>query len=402
MKGSNKLAKPAAFATLGAAAFAVFFLSTAVLAGAGVKPGASGDPLPGLTAEQIKDFDNGKTEFTTPATVADGLGPVFNGSSCRGCHRTPVTGGGSTTMVTRFGTVTDGSFDPLETLGGSLIQSRAIGPPDSSHQFRPETVPDEASIVARRRTQPLFGLGLVDAVPDQTFIDLAAREANRNDGTAGRVNLVTNLSTGMPAVGKFGWKGQVAALFDFSGDGLLNEIGITNPLFPNENCPGGDCSELTFNPQPGLNDSGIKLRAIADYMTLLGPPPRGEITGHVQAGENVFNQIGCAGCHAPTLKTGTNTVAALDNKTFHPYSDFLLHDIGTGDGIVQGQATGDEIRTAPLWGLRMFTKYIHDGRATTLEDAILAHGGQAAASRESYLRLGDSNQAKLLEFLNSL
>lgn len=219
---------------------------------------------------------------------------------------------------------------------------------------------------------------------------------------AGKVNIVTDLSTGLPAVGKFGWKDQVPSLFVFSGDAFLNEMGITNPLFPDEICPSGDCSELAFNPRPDLNDGGAGIDAFTDYMTLLGPPPRGPVTGAVQAGEQVFDRIGCGQCHVATLKTGASPVAALDHQVFHPYSDFLLHDIGTGDGIEQGQATGAEMRTAPLWGVRAVTLFLHDGRAATLKEAIMAHEGQALFARDNYLALPAGSREKLLEFLRSL
>src|SRR6185369_1824194 len=145
-------------------------------------------------------------------------------------------------------------------------------------------VPQSATIVIRRRSTPVFGLGLVDATPDSVFLDLAAREAQRNDGTAGRASMVDNLSAGSKTVGKFGWKSQNPTLFQFSGDAYLNELGITNAQFPNENCPSGNCAELQFNPMPGLNDVDGDTRTLADFMTLLAPPPRGNITNDANDG----------------------------------------------------------------------------------------------------------------------
>jgi len=368
------------------------------------RPTTFGDPLPGLTSSQTAAFVDGKSEFVSQEGVADGLGPVFNGRSCGECHSAPTIGGGSDRTVTRFGTTTNGAFDPLAQFGGSLIQDHAItGADGSQHDFAPETVPAVATIVAHRRTTPLFGLGLVDATPDQVFVDLAAKEAQRNDGTAGKVNMVTNISAGMPTVGKFGWKDQNPTLFQFAGDAYLNEMGITNPQFPNENCPNGDCSQLAFNPRPDLNDLGDGVTAFANFMKLLAPPPRGTITGDVTAGEQLFAQIGCASCHVASLHTGSNDVAALDNVVYHPYSDFLLHDMGAlGDGIAQGQAGVREMRTAPLWGLRAVTRYLHDARATSITDAILAHDGQGRAARDRFAALDDATKSKLLAFLNSL
>jgi len=151
-------------------------------------------------------------------------------------------------------------------------------------------------------------------------------------------------------------------------------MGITNPLFPNENCPQGDCSLLSGNPAPGLNDDGAGVEAFANFMTLLAPPPRGLITNDVAAGEVIFMSLGCANCHVPALQTGSRAVKALAHQTFFPFSDFLLHDMGNlGDGIEQGQATRRAMRTAPLWGLREISARIawsmvvlHDGRASTM------------------------------------
>lgn len=363
-----------------------------------------GDPLPRLTPSQSSAFAGGRTEFNSAEDVDEGLGPVFNGRSCAECHSVPAVGGGSERLVTRFGTITNGHFDPLAQFGGSLIQDHAITQADgSTHDFAPETVPSAATIVAHRRTPPLFGLGYVDAVPDQAFYALAAQEAQRGDGTAGRVAVVTNVATGLQSVGKFGWKDQVPSLFVFSGDAYLNEMGITNPLFPNENCPNGDCSQLQWNPRPDMNDLGDGVDAFNKFMTMLAAPPRGVITGDATAGEQVFESIGCASCHVATLHTGSSDIAALDNKPFHPYSDFLLHDMGSlGDGIAMGDAGGREMRTAPLWGLRAITRYLHDGRASTLTDAILGHDGQGAAARDRFTALDANSKSKLLAFLNSL
>ena len=166
--------------------------------------------------------------------------------------------------------------------------------------------------------------------------------------------------------------------FKAAADAYLNEMGITSPFFPNENCPQGDCSLLTGNPAPGLNDDGAGVEAFANFMTLLAPPPRGPITKDVAAGEVVFMSLGCASCHVPELKTGSHPVKALAHQTFFPFSDFLLHDMANlGDGIEQGRATGPGMRTAPLWGLREIKRFLHDGRATTIDQAIRAHDGQA-------------------------
>lgn len=172
---------------------------------------------------------------------------------------------------------------------------------------------------------------------------------------------------------------------------------------PNENCPQGDCAELAFNPAPGINDDGSGVRALTNYMSMLAPPPRGTITGDVTAGEATFDRTGCTACHVATQRTGSNPIAALDRKTYHPYSDFLLHEMGAlGDNLEMGNSTGTEMRTAPLWGLRFLNNYLHDGRARTLDQAILAHDGQARSARDQYAGLAADAKSKLIAFLNSL
>jgi CxxC motif-containing protein (DUF1111 family) len=362
-----------------------------------------GQPLAGLPSDLVDRFNTGKSEFESVETPQEGVGPVFNDVSCANCHNVAATGGGSAVLETRFGTTAaDGTFDPLMQYGGSLIQSQGIGAWGTC-DYVGEIVPSEATITAHRRTTPLFGLGLVDAVPDATFYAIAANEAHNPDGIAGTVSVVTNIATGQNAVGKFGWKGQNPTLFQFSGDAYLNEMGITSPEFPNENCPQGDCASLSCNPDPGLNDDGTDVQEFADFMTYLAPPPRGPINAQVLLGQVVFAGLGCAGCHVSNLTTGPNPVGALNKVTFHPYSDFLLHDMGTlGDGITQNLATGKLMRTAPLWGLRRVTTYLHDGRASTLDAAILAHDGQAKKARNRYSALPNYEKTWLTAFLNSL
>lgn len=381
----------------------VLFVSLA-LGPPAAKAANFGDPLPNLTPAQAAAFAAGKEEFAANEEVDEGLGPVFNGRGCGECHTTPALGGGSTRLETRFGRVVNGVFDPLTQFGGSLIQNQGIGPADGSpHTFHGEVPPSVANRVAGRRTTPLFGLGFVDATPDSTFLALALTQAIFTPSTAGKVALVKNIQNNQLQVGKFGWKNQVPTLFVFSGDAYLNEMGITNPLFPSESCPSGNCAELSFNPFPALNDTGDGLVAFTDFMTMLGAPPRGPQTLSSILGEVVFTQIGCGSCHVGTLQTGSSSVAALNNATYHPFSDFLLHDMGTlGDGIQQGAAGQREMRTAPLWGLRQVTTFLHDGRATTLDAAILAHDGQGKAARDQFNALSATDKGYVRAFLKSL
>jgi CxxC motif-containing protein (DUF1111 family) len=312
-------------------------------------------------------------------------------------------GGGSARLVTRFGTSTNGVFDPLAGFGGSLIQVNGIGDMAGGCSYTGETVPSIATIVAHRRTTPLFGFGLIEAVPETTIKQIAQLEALFTPSTAGRVHMVTNLVSGGTSVGRFGWKAQVPSLLQFSGDAYLNEMGITNPLFPDESCPNGDCGALVCNPRPDLNDDGTDTQRFADFMRFLGAPPAGAVTGAVKAGQKLFANAGCGSCHVGSLQTGPNPIKALDKVTFSPYSDFLLHDMGSlGDGIAQGDAKGNEMRTAPLWGVRMLPAFLHDGRASTIPDAILEHDGQGKPARDRFAAMSASDKANLVAFVLSL
>jgi CxxC motif-containing protein (DUF1111 family) len=369
---------------------------------ASVRPPLSfGAPLPGLTPSEQDRFSIGRDDFEEEETAADGLGPVFNDTSCAACHSSPAVGGDSNTLETRFGRSSKNKFDPMTAYGGPLIQSQGIaaGGPCSG-----ETVPPEADYVADRKTTPLFGLGLVDNVPDDVFKRIAKSQREHAPAVAGMLHMVKDVDSGKVKVGRFGWKAQVATLRTFSGDAYLNEMGITNPLFPKENTPQGDASRLaSCDAVKGLEDDGEGVEAFTDFMTFLGAPPRGPITPLVEAGEEIFHQIGCAICHHPTLETAPNTITALDQVTFHPFSDFLLHDMGDlGDNIEQGQAKGSQMRTAPLWGLRERSHFLHDGRADTLQEAILAHDGQGQDTRNLFLDLSTADMQALIMFLKSL
>jgi len=365
---------------------------------------APGGPVRGLSPDELQRFTDGKAAFEEVEGVADGLGPVFNGTSCAGCHDGGATGGGSAKLETRFATVVDGVFDPMTSHGGPLIQIDGIGA-QGACSFGGEVVPPEATLVARRRTTPLFGLGLVDAVPDARFVALAAQQARRHPDTAGHPNMVADVVSGGVSVGRFGWKSQVPHLLQFSADAYLNEMGITTPLFPNENCPQGDCAALACLATSGPDDADLDdVERFADFMGLLAPPERAR-NGFVRddSGRQLFARVGCADCHVRSLTSGPSPFAALAFRRFEPYSDFLLHDMGSlGDGMEQGQATGGEMRTAPLWGLRFVTTFLHDGRAATVDDAILAHDGQGRGARDRFLKLPPSGRAALVAFLRTL
>jgi CxxC motif-containing protein (DUF1111 family) len=365
-------------------------------------PAQFGDPLPGLTKAQTDAFTMGLDEFTNVEDAAGGLGPIFNNVSCVSCHSAPAVGGSSIQMVTRFGHFADGLFDPLDAVGGSLLQADAIDP-----EVR-EVVPDEAEVRAHRLTTPLFGLGLIEAISDETLQALAAQP--QRDGISGRVSMITDVVSGEKRVGRFGWKAQQATLLAFAADAYRNEMGITNRFFPTENAPNGDAAKLAkwdkiadpedeIDPATGRGDIDV----VADFMQFLGAPPQAAASPAAYTGSAVFQQIGCAACHVPVLVTGRNEIAALDRKPLALFSDLLLHDMGAlGDGIAQGDAGPSEMRTAPLWGLRARMLFLHDGRAKTVDAAIRAHDGEAAAARERYLRLREQQRRQLLEFLRCI
>ncbi len=361
-----------------------------------------GEPLAGLDAKSLAQFAAGVDEFTNVETPETGLGPIFNNVSCAACHLSPAIGGSSAVFVTRYGRMQNGVFDPLASQGGSLLHQFSIDP-----QVR-EVIPAEANVVARRMTTPLFGAGLIEAIPDGALAMSEARP--KADGVRGHVSRITDIASGMPRAGRFGWKAQHATLLSFAADAYLNEMGITNRFFPVENAPNGNRALLArfdtladpedvVDPQTGRSD----IDTAADFMRFLAPPPRIARSASAAAGETLFTTTGCAECHQPNYMTAPNDIAALDRKPVNLYSDLLLHDMGTlGDGIAQANAGVREMRTAPLWGLRLRRLYLHDGRAGTVDAAIRAHDGEAAPSRSRYARLPAPLEQQIVDFLGSI
>jgi CxxC motif-containing protein (DUF1111 family) len=292
-----------------------------------------------------------------------------------------------------------------------LIQSRA------THADIVERVAFEDDMRTFRISTNTLGAGFVEAVSNRTLLEVRNRQPQSMRGTA----LMTPVLEvgGATRIGRFGWKSQHASLESFAADAYLNEMGITSPLFPKENTSSGRYVgyDTEYDPVPDPEDDGVDIIAFADFMRSTKAPARGEVTADVLAGETLFTQIGCGTCHTATLVTalpgtqingGAFTVPeALGNKIFHPYSDFLLHNIGTGDGIPvlptpEFALTANEIRTAPLWGLRTRNRLMHDGLSFTKQDAIQRHGGQAAGVTQRYNALSDAEKDLLLMFLDSL
>ncbi|MBK6316886.1 MAG: hypothetical protein IPF53_22015 [Blastocatellia bacterium] len=297
--------------------------------------------------------------------------------------------------------------------GGSLIHSRAI---DAAIQ---ERIADDQFVRTFRASPSLLGLGFVEAIADQTLINIANLQPLQSGGAirgqAISVDIVE--SPGVQRVGRFGWKNQQASLLSFSGDAYVNEMGITTPLFPVENTSNGN-SIVAYDPLPIEPDDGDNgdLELFTDFMRATKAPPRDAAlaaTPDAQAGAVIFNQIGCAICHTPSITTapagtvlngGAFTVsAALGDKIIHPYSDFAMHEVGTGDGIVQGfPSARNKVRTSPLWGLRTRGRFMHDGATLTINEAVLRHGGEASFVTFLYRFLPSHDRGKVLTFLKSL
>jgi CxxC motif-containing protein (DUF1111 family) len=358
------------------------------------------------TVVPLRSFNDNRFIFEEVEVIDDGLGPTYNAQSCRECHQNVVTGGASQVAEHRTGHLLDGQF--FESLGGSLVHSR------STHADCQEIVLVEDDVRTFRISTNPLGNGFVEAIANSTLLAIRDRQPAEMRGTAVIVPVLE--ANGAPRIGRFGWKSQHASLESFSGDAYLNEMGITSPMFPDENTASGK-SVGAYDPVPDPEDDGVDIVAFANFMRSTKAPPRGPITQEVQAGEAVFTEIGCATCHVASITTaaaGTfvngrafRVPPALGSKIVHPYSDFLVHDIGTGDGIPvlptpEYAYTANRIRTAPLWGLRTRNRLMHDGLSFTKEEAIDRHRGQAEAVRLRFNALPAAQKQLLMRFLDSL
>ena len=395
----------------------------------------------GLTDSATFNVDRGKFEETE--SIGDGLGPIFNAQSCRECHQNPVTGSTSQVKELRAGHHDgSGNFVPATAFladntitipNRSLINQRAICPAVDSITVNgqpqafnfPQTQGQERittaeTIRAFRISLNTLGDGFVESIADQTLLNIAATQCSNTGGLicgeAVRVPVLE--ANGALAVGRFGWKDQHASLLSFSSDAYLNEMGISNRLPPN-NVDVTRVCDVVADPNDNTPDSeGLTdMDHFARFMRATKVPPRDFALANSSdgvAGASLFHSVGCAFCHVSSITTapaGTAVAAGtfivpsqLSNKVIHPFSDFLLHDIGTGDGIVQtgGQETARKMRTPPLWGVRTRTELLHDGRSSTFFDTIQRHGGEAAPVTNNFNRLSTTQQNQLLTFLRSL
>lgn len=364
-----------------------------------------GGALPGITPAEFEEFRLGLEDFLEVETAEEGLGPAFNGTSCAVCHSIPAVGGISTIAEIRAGRRSpDGEFIPFDPSGESLIHLFSV----PNHACQP-VIPQEATIVIRRAPIPLFGAGLVEAIEDETLLALEDPFDRDRDGISGRASLVTDRASGERRVGRFGWKAQQATLLTFGAEAYRSEMGITNDVFRDEVAAGVPEDRMRLCdpiPEPeDVRDRRTGRRGIdnfASFMTFLAPLDRGPIDDVVRAGEQVFAVIGCGTCHTPSLSTGPSSNPLFDRRVVPLFSDLLLHDIGTGDGIRQGLAAPGEIRTPALWGVRTRRPLLHDGSAATIDDAIRRHGGEAGLARRGFDQLSGTDHAALIAFLKSL
>lgn len=377
----------------------------AIVSGAQDRPPGAGGALPGLTPREFSEFRLGLDDFLEVETAEEGLGPAFNATSCAVCHNIPAIGGGGLILEVRAGYRDEtGVFRTFDPSGETLMHLFST----PTHGCQPG-IPAQATIVARRAPIPLFGAGLVEAVADETLLALEDPVDKDRDGISGRAALIRDVETGQTRVGRFGWKAQHATLIAFGADAYRNEMGITNDLFPTEVAFGIRPEQIRLcDPLPDPEDAADRqtgrrgIDNFASFMRFLAPLPRGDAGPREQAGETLFQAAGCANCHVPVLQTGPNSSPVFNRQPVRLFSDLLLHDIETGDGIPQGAATDREIRTPALWGLRFRRPLLHDGSAVTIEDAIRRHGGEAKRSRQLFERLDDSAKQSLLAFLRSL
>jgi CxxC motif-containing protein (DUF1111 family) len=404
----------------------------------------AGDPLPGVDAA---GFAEAKAAFATVEGLDDGLGPIFNEKACGNCHTQGAIGGAGVQIERRFGKFINGVFEDLANEGGSLRQLFTVGSftglGGQACNVPLENEPADATVHnVGRLVTPLFGAGLIDAIPDSVIIANANAQPFSIRGTVNNVKVLlpnpadpSQVLNGTK-VGRFGWKAQIASLAQFSADAYLNEMGITTQhcikgtsvlAFATESKPNGiavpagcddrapaapagipaGTDDAVGSCAGGLSELQDDVAEFFEFMTFLAPAPRTAIDPNINLqGGTVFNAIGCAGCHLlkdyVTPSSPANGVPG--NFTFRPRTDFLLHDIGTGDLIGND---GDSVartklmRTAPLWGLHHRTNFLHDGRATSITGAIQAHAGQATTARNNFNALGTSDRNAMLTAMMS-
>jgi CxxC motif-containing protein (DUF1111 family) len=375
----------------------------------------------GITEPPGDTFARDQQVYEKNETVADGLGPVYNATSCVVCHQNPNSGAASQITELRVGhNDANGNFvnptifinDGKDTITGrSIVDDRAIGPEAQEH------IPATENIRTLRAALNTLGDGFVEAIDDSTLIAIAEKQPELTEGKVhGEVVQAPIFEApGQTRAGRFGWKDQHSSLLSFIADAYLNEMGITNRLRPTE-------VTQVLNTTTGINDQPDNLGLadidhFAQFIRGTKVPPRDAalaVTPAALKGRELFRRVGCNVCHVESITTapvGTlidggmfAVPEALGDKTIHPFSDFLLHDIGTGDGIVQvgPQDTANKLRTVPLWGLRTKARFMHDLKSLSLDNAISRHDGEAHDPAQRFKELSPENRAALITFLQSL
>jgi CxxC motif-containing protein (DUF1111 family) len=370
-----------------AAALGLAALAGALLAHAGSPAGAGvavsgpafGDPLPTLPPPLQEDFAAGFALFTKVWSPAEGLGPLASAKSCATCHAMPMPGGSGMTPRTFVHRLPDAAEAPgagvfprfLVEHGGTLVE-RPLPPG-----------------LLLRKTPALFGIGLLADVPAAMLRERADPDDADGDGISGRLPVQGGQA------GRFGWKGAVASVEDFVAVALASEMGITSEQALLAGAPAG----------PPFEVSAEDIARLSRYVRLLAAPPRTRILPQAEAGHGVFLRLGCEACHRETLRTAPAAGGPAAERTFHPYTDLLLHDMGPelADGLRDGGASGSEFRTPPLWGISSTgPPFLHDGRAHFLDEAILAHGGEASRAIAAFRQLAADERQALIDFLRSL
>jgi CxxC motif-containing protein (DUF1111 family) len=377
--------------------------------------GAKGTPIDECAGEPVplRSFEDNKFIFSEVETVEDGLGPTYNDKGCASCHSQTVVGGSSQTRELRAGNFVNGVFtEPPGNQNRSLIQLRSIAAPIAETL----NVIANQNVRAFRTSLNTIGDGFIEAIDSN---DIEAVRRAQPAGFAGtRIDVPVVEAGGLTRTGRFGWKNQHASLVSFAGDAYLNEMGITNPFDGSDGLVENNSlgrSVAAFDTVEDPEDEGEDVLAFAQFMRQTRAPGRGPITTAVNNGATLFAQISCSICHTPSFTTlpagavinrGAFTVpAALGNRTIRPFSDFMLHDIGTGDGIVQngGAGTRNMVRTPPLWGVRTRPELMHDGLSLTFNDAIQRHAGVGGTfARNNFNALSAASRADIIAFLNSL
>jgi CxxC motif-containing protein (DUF1111 family) len=411
---------------------------------------AFGEMVDGLdardeTVHQIGDQTFGQTFVAPPAIKFTGLGPIYNNVSCINCHRNdgegiPTAGFSNSGLLFRIsipGTDIHGGPNPAPGFGVQLQDKAVIGAqpeaqinitytdvvvtyPDGSTVIlhkpdytveNPYTTLPSNYFLSPRLAPPMVGLGLLEKIPESTILSFQDPHDANGDGITGKANYVFDSVDKKVEIGRFGWKANSATLLMQIASAYLQDMGITSYALTKESAYGQPQMNVVHGDvYPELADS--LLNFVTYYVKTLAVPARRNVTDpDVKAGEQLFTQINCAKCHIPTIQTGTDlTLPQISNQRIHPYTDLLLHDMGDGlaDGRQDFLATGTEWRTAPLWGIGLFSitngtpYYLHDGRAHSLEEAILWHGGEAEKAKDNFMSLSKTDRDKLLKFLNSL